>query len=569
MTSMLVMMYVGVRSYVVNSTFTALKEKAQVVSLHLVSLKKPVSIKALISPLAQATQSRITLILLDGTVIVDSHEDASVMDNHLSRPEIQSVLQSNTEAPFMIRYSDTLQKNMMYYSIQAKSPMNDFGEFIFIRVAVPFSLMVIHNNALMGWILGVFLFVLLTSVPLVYITAKKMTLPLLKLTESIERYSHDQEFVPFPEAKTHEVKMVSTAFEKMRTQLDAKIAHLSHERQQTEAILKTMREGILCIDRKGAIHVINDRAKTLLELDPTVITKGHHVDQLFENYPELMTFFKRLILQQVFIEEDIIFEGNVQKYIHVSGAPIQQKDSQDLVLILSDITTIKQLEETRKKFVANVSHELKTPITTIKSAVETILGLDDEDKGHRDQFMAIVSRHSERMDTIIDDLLQLSKLEVDPDGIHLVTSDQDLSLCIQNAIDVLYYKSEKAGVKITFKAKELRYNHNPELLEQAVKNLIDNAIKYTTPENGVSVYLSEESEEITIQVQDFGAGIEARHLPQLFHRFYRVDNARSRQLGGTGLGLAIVKHISQVHGGYVSVTSELEKGSLFTIHLPK
>jgi two-component system phosphate regulon sensor histidine kinase PhoR len=241
------------------------------------------------------------------------------------------------------------------------------------------------------------------------------------------------------------------------------------------------------------------------------------------------------------------------------------------IIVINDITNLRRLENMRRDFVANVSHELKTPITSIEGFAETLLdgALDSPEDARR--FVEIIAKQSKRLHAIIEDLLALSRLEQNQEQTSLVLTEEKIITPLRRAIETCGLKA--AGKKISIElvaADDLTASLNSPLLEQAITNLIVNAIKYSEEGGKVMVRAQQRDEEtIAIEVQDFGAGVAAQHLPRLFERFYRSDAARNRKLGGTGLGLAIVKHIVQAHGGEVGVTSELGKGSTFTILLHK
>jgi len=233
------------------------------------------------------------------------------------------------------------------------------------------------------------------------------------------------------------------------------------------------------------------------------------------------------------------------------------------------IHRLRKLENIRRDFVANVSHELKTPITSIKGFVETLLGgaLDSPEDSKR--FLGIVAGQADRLNAIIDDLLVLSRLEQDSEKVEIIIEESGLKPVLEMAIQACAPKASEKKIRVDLNCPEsVTARINPQLLEQAVINLVDNAVKYSLPSTQVQVDVSSDNGEIAVVVTDEGRGIAKEHFPRLFERFYRVDSDRSREMGGTGLGLAIVKHIAQVHGGSVSVDSSVGKGSTFRIHLP-
>jgi two-component system phosphate regulon sensor histidine kinase PhoR len=237
--------------------------------------------------------------------------------------------------------------------------------------------------------------------------------------------------------------------------------------------------------------------------------------------------------------------------------------------VLHDVTELRRLENVRREFVANVSHELKTPVTAIKGFVETLRDGALDDRPQAERFLDIVARHAERLQAIIEDLLSLSRLEQEEGALDLPHLDTALTDVLQSAVQDCAVKAEARQMAVNVTCSPgLRARINAPLIEQAIVNLLDNAINYSKAGSTVWVEAAEEGADIILQVRDQGIGIPQQHLPRLFERFYRVDKARSREHGGTGLGLAIVKHIALVHGGRVSVSSAVGKGSTFTIYLP-
>jgi two-component system phosphate regulon sensor histidine kinase PhoR len=241
-----------------------------------------------------------------------------------------------------------------------------------------------------------------------------------------------------------------------------------------------------------------------------------------------------------------------------------------VLIVLNDVTRLTRLEKIRKDFVANVSHEIKTPITAIKGFVETLQEGHAQDPEEIERFLGIIHKHVDRLEAIVEDLLTLSRIEKEAETQEITLEEHLVRAILVRAVQACENKAEVKKIRLELDCTEdLKGKINPLLLEQAVVNLIDNAINYSEEGKSVAVAAQETAQEILIRVQDHGSGIERKHLDRIFERFYRVDKSRSRKLGGTGLGLAIVKHIVQAHGGRVSVESRLGIGSTFILHLPK
>ncbi len=254
------------------------------------------------------------------------------------------------------------------------------------------------------------------------------------------------------------------------------------------------------------------------------------------------------------------------------GTPLRDAEGNRIgvLVVLNDVTRLARLENIRKDFVANVSHEIKTPITAIKGFVETLQEGKTHDPEDVKRFLGIIHRHVDRLEAIVEDLLALSRIEKEAEAEEIILGVPLVRGILARAIQACENKAEAKKIRLELDcSEELKGKINPRLLEQAVVNLLDNAINYSEEGTSVAVAAEETAQEILIRVQDHGSGIERKHQERIFERFYRVDKSRSRKLGGTGLGLAIVKHIVQSHGGRVSVESQLGEGSTFTLHLPQ
>lgn len=268
---------------------------------------------------------------------------------------------------------------------------------------------------------------------------------------------------------------------------------------------------------------------------------------------------------------DISLPTEHDRLFQLHGAPLPTEAGSKIgaVIVLNDMTRMRRLENVRREFVANVSHELKTPITSIQGFVEALLEGAMSDHKQAERFLKIIARHSDRLNSIIEDLLTLSRLEEDRERRETSFEVTELKAVLASAIELSSTKAEDKKMKIELICQDdTKAKINAALLEQAMINLIDNAIKYSSSGDIIRIIAEQKNNETTISVEDNGCGIAPEHLPRIFERFYVIDKGRSRKLGGTGLGLAIVKHIAQVHGGYVTVESMLGKGSIFTIHLP-
>jgi len=338
-------------------------------------------------------------------------------------------------------------------------------------------------------------------------------------------------------------------------------------KDELDAVFYSMPEGIIALDLKLNILQINEAATKLLHISRNA--EGRHLRETVRD-SAIHSFAEELLAQKTAMEEDfrIYASGAGDMMVKIRGNVLRDPNGSPsgLLLVISDISQIMKLENMRSEFVANVSHEIKTPITAIKGSIETLLDGAAEDPGESKRFMQIIERHTDRLLRLLDDLLCLSRAESSREMEFHLTSMPGV---IKNAVELCTPKAESKNISLWSECPD---NLSGEIslpgFEQALVNLLDNAIKYT-PEGGkVSVSASSENHSIKLSVTDNGSGISKEHLPRLFERFYRVDKARSRKMGGTGLGLAIVKHIIHAHGGKVEVESEPGKGSTFSITIP-
>jgi two-component system phosphate regulon sensor histidine kinase PhoR len=341
------------------------------------------------------------------------------------------------------------------------------------------------------------------------------------------------------------------------------------QRNEKEAVLSSMVEGVLAVDTDQRLITINQTAARLFGIDPAR-ADGTDLSVIIRD-----TALRKLVTDALAsdepVEGEIVLKNQNEKVLHSRGTALRDAQGKEIgaVVVLQDVTRVRRLEQVRRDFVANVSHELRTPITSIKGFVETLMDGALNDPHDAQRFLGIIRKQADRLNAIIEDLLTLSRLEEEVGEAHAVLEPTPLERVLRSAIDLCSGAAAAKEINVELHCDgvgEVRVA--PRFLERAVVNLIDNAIKYSESAGAIRVRVVRSDGEVTIRVEDDGCGISPEHLPRLFERFYRVDKARSRQLGGTGLGLAIVKHIANVHGGRVSVESTPGQGSVFSIHLP-
>lgn len=430
------------------------------------------------------------------------------------------------------------------------------------------------DDALARWqrrLLGGCIAVAACAAALGYAVVWRVTKPVDALVATAERLVAGDTAAEVPATEVAEFADLASALVRLREQLVERGLTIGRQGTQQEAVLGSMIEGVLAIDARQRLLGVNQAAAELLGIDPDRAA-GRPLQDVIRN-PDLRRFALTAIDCREPVEDDLVLHGLRDRTIRMRGTALRDASGDGgAVLVLNDVTEMQRLERVRRDFVANVSHELKTPIASIKGFVETLLdgALDEPDDARR--FLGIVARQADRLAAIIEDLLALSRIEQSEGTGNLPRDEAPVAGVLQAAVGDCQPRAADRGVALAVTCPgDLSWRVNAPLLEQAVINLVDNAIKYSEPGGTVRLVAaveSSEARELAIRVEDDGCGISADHLPRLFERFYRVDKARSRGLGGTGLGLSIVKHIVQAHHGTVAVESEPGRGTCFTIRLP-
>ncbi len=413
-------------------------------------------------------------------------------------------------------------------------------------------------------------FVILLAAAVVLAVSHRITRPLGRITEGAERFASGDLDVRLDVPSCEEMARLATAMNNMGKSLDEMIRTERQQRKQQAAVLSSMQEGVIAIDENELILHTNAAAARLLGLEQCS-AQGRSLQEV-ARIPKLQDFARKALSSNEPVESEISFEdeGEGGKIIQAHGTVMVEPDGMRIgaLMVLNDVSQLKRLERLRHDFVANVSHELKTPITTIKGFVETIIENPETNQEKQKHFLGIIEKQANRLDLLIKDILSLSRIEHEKNEALVELRRQRLAGVVREAIEIC---SEKAAAKkavVTLDCdKDIEALINPALLEQALVNLIDNAVKYGDEGVHVMVRLSKKEVETLISVADTGPGIEKRHLDRLFERFYRIDKGRSRQMGGTGLGLSIVKHIATAHNGRVEVVSRPGQGTTFTMYL--
>jgi two-component system phosphate regulon sensor histidine kinase PhoR len=555
------------REYFFERTLADLKSQGRIAEVLVSRHLKPLdgfAVDQLCKKIGQSVATRITVIAADGTVIGDSDEAPQAMDNHIDRPEVVTAVTG--EIGSSQRYSRTLDKRMMYVALPLQ---DDDGIVAVLRVSIPLTevdseLASIQDSIAIGGVLIAFIASLIC-----FYVSRRISQPIERLKAGAEKFAKGNLSHRLQVPKTQETAGLAEAMNFMAERLEKRIEAEINQRNEMGAILSSMTEGVMAIDMDEHVLSFNQAAADIVRgLKET--SKGMALQEVVRNL-QLQQLTNRARENNVPVSEDIMLHQADQRIVNVHATPMRDSRQARIgtLLVLNDVTQLRHLEKMRQDFVSNVSHEIKTPLTAIKGFVETLQNTVKESPEESSRFVSIIGKHAKRLEAIVEDLLQLSRIEKENEAKQIQFQEGSIRNILRSSIQICLDKAESKGIDIELSCDDaLKATINAALLEQAFINLIDNAIKYSGEGGRIVVKAEKGPMELAIVIQDNGIGIPQRHLPRLFERFYRVDKARSREQGGTGLGLAIVKHIVRAHGGHVTVESQRGKGSTFTIHLP-
>jgi len=526
---------------------------------------EPAYLDELCKMLGTAGQRRITVIETTGKVLADSQEDPQQMDNHSDRPEIIKAMKE--QAGSAIRFSHTLGLDMMYVAI----PLKVQGRIVAVlRIAKPVSaingqLKSVHYKILIGAS-----FVAAIAALLSLAVSRKISRPLEELKKGAQLFAGGDLSHKLSRGNCQEIDAVAKAMNQMASEIDERIRTISCQRNEHKAVLSSMAEAVLAVDSQQRLITLNSSAAEMFGVDIS-LAKGRNLQEIIRN-PALQHFVTNSLAGNESVEDNItLHKDSSERFLQAKSNALQDEQGQKIgvLVVLNDITKLRRLEQLRRDFVANVSHELKTPITSIKGFVETLLEGAIKRPEEAKRFLDIISKQTNRMDAIIDDLLALSKIEQRVEKTEIEIKNGCIKDGLVAAIELCRNKALEKQIEIELRCgDDITANINTPLLEQAVVNLLDNAVKYSPVSSKIEVAAMQSDGQISITVTDFGCGIDKEFLDRIFERFFVVDKARSRKLGGTGLGLAIVKHIAVAHNGSVAVESSPGAGSKFSIYLP-
>jgi two-component system phosphate regulon sensor histidine kinase PhoR len=525
----------------------------------------PAEISRLVADMGRRASCRITLIDAAGKVLADSEEPAekvTLMDNHIGRPEVRAALSGGVGTN--IRRSPTLNIDMLYVAVPARGVREGAGV---VRLALPLEMVEKTLWVVRRIILSGLLFAVVVAVAIGSILASRTIEPINRMIHVSRRFSEGDFARRIIQAPDDEIGQLAETLNRMAGDIEDKIKEVRSQNQRLEAVFNSMVEGVLVVDRSSRIVSANAAIEKMFGV-PDKASEGRLLLDVIRNN-DIASLVNAAIDkgEAVSAEAEIVYP--VSRIIRVNATPLFDGAAVGGCLaVVHDMSETRRLETVRSDFVANVSHELKTPLTSIKGFVETLREGAIDDKENGPAFLKIIQDHTDRLDRLVDDLLALAHIE--SREMELRRGKFDLRKLADDIIPG--FRSQMARKRVEVK-DELPagaiVNADRERVGQVLTNLIDNAIKFNRDGGSVRIYCADSDGAVKVTVEDSGCGIPAKELGRIFERFYRVDKARSRDLGGTGLGLSIVKHIVELHGGSVGVESSEGLGSKFWFTLPR
>ncbi len=530
--------------------------------INLTSPKKEIEKKVV--QLARISNARITLIDTAGKVLADSEKDISKMDNHLNRPEIQEakVLDKGTAT----RFSHTLGEDMFYVALPVKSDSRAIG---YIRLARP--LVEIKNSVrkLYGLIFQSFVIILVLSFLIAFIFFSRLTSPIQEMEQFTKRLREGEDPGTLMIDSSDEMGRLAKNINFMVTELQDKVRSASEEKGKLEAAFASMTDGVLVLNGQDKIEALNEAFKGIFGVRYRDII-GKTPIEAFRNI-ELQNALDRFKETNVSVPQEIAL-GNGKRVIldvniaSIHGLPYEEEKT---MIVFHDVTRLKKLEKMRVDFVANITHEIKTPLTAILGFIETLQEGALEEKETAKKFLQTIYRHANRLNRLVEDLLTISDIELGETKFFF--ESVSLSGVVENVLPVIESKAIEKKLVIDKDIPEglplIRADRDR--LSQILLNVLDNAVKFTPESGKVSITASDDKKGyVLVKISDTGIGVPEDEIPRLGERFYRVDRARSRELGGTGLGLSIVKHLLMAHEGKIEIESELGRGTTISLYFP-
>jgi two-component system phosphate regulon sensor histidine kinase PhoR len=556
------------KNHILTRTKDNLKKQTQLAKVmiekELPFVHQPYSIDKLADKIGQSLDLRTTIINQAGVVLGDSELDGKELksvENHLMRPEIQEALREGEG--LKKRFSETIGKDLIYYAL----PLKKEKAIAIVRLSIPLSEVELISGKLKGILFFSFLAVFLLASGVSFLVALFITRPVKEISWVARGVAKGNLERRVSVKSLDEIGDLANAFNFMLDQINLKIDEVTASRSRLKAVLLSMFGGVMVTDKKGEIILVNDTLKKELQIKQN--PKRKFSLEVIRNI-EIQEVIEQVLCEKSGIfSKEIIIDEPAKKTFLLHAAPVLKEGRPDgAVLIFHDITELRRLENIRKDFIANLSHELRTPVTNIQGYAETLLAGAWQDEKNLKEFLNIIYSDTEKLAYLIKDILDLSKIE---------STDKPLKLDLVNLNNLIRETVKNINKQANEKQIKLELNLDENIskikvdkiqIQQAISNIIDNAMKYTPKQGEIKVSTTQFKDEVRIDISDTGIGIPERDLERIFERFYRVDKARSRKLGGTGLGLSIVKNIILNHNGKIWCKSTEEKGSTFSFTLP-
>jgi two-component system, OmpR family, phosphate regulon sensor histidine kinase PhoR len=511
---------------------------------------------------ANATSGvRITIISSNGQVLADSQSEAATMESHSDRPEVREAFQNGEGRS--IRRSVSLGMQMMYYAIRQDLPGN---AHVLLRLALPMEdfrgpLWVFRRNL---WLWSLFIFVLAGAIAM--LMSRGYTERIERLREFSRRVA-EGDFRHLPaDGKGDSLEALGTSLNQTASRLDRTIRTLTEERNLSSAILGSMVEGVAVVNGAERVVFANPGFASILGLDVPPVAGSSLLEVVRQI--ELIEAVRRVLSGEPRVEAEIATGTLRQHFFAATVASVRAGETSGAVIVLHDITDLRKLERIRRDFVANVSHEFRTPLTAIQGFAETLIGGAIDDPENRGRFLAIILEHSRRLARLTEDLLRLSQM--DAERLELEIRPMNVAQLIDSCYETSQGRAEKKQLHLSLNMPSQLPDvaADSRRIQEVLQNLVDNAIQYTLPNGKIVLSAELRGDEVVFTIADTGIGIPQADQPRIFERFYRVDVARSREAGGTGLGLSIAKHLVEAHGGRIWVDSEVGVGSQFHFSIP-
>lgn len=511
---------------------------------------------------SDSINTRITFIDFGGNVIGESQTDYHTMENHLNRKEVREAIQGKIGED--IRPSQTLKMDFLYVAVPLKNAR------LVVRVSVPLiQLNKIYETIWWYTIISILAGLLLTAL-LALKFSSSITSPVKELI-SVSREISRGNYAKRVELKsTDELGQLADTFNEMALTLEKTVADLIDKNVKVDSIINSMTAGVVAVDRKYRIMLINAIACEIFGIKNKADTIETNIMECIRNH-QINNFLSETIEKDISLIHEIVVGAPEDRVLRVQTSPIKPKDGRSSnsggIIFIQDVTNIKKLEQIRTEFVSNVTHELKTPLTSIRGFIETLRAGAINDRHVAENFLEIIDIEAERLYMLINDILQLSEIETKQKDTNIST--HGLKSVIEETVSILQGVADKKNIRLSCEGDEsIQIIANRDRIKQMLINLIDNGIKYNVENGSVHIKAFRVEGKVVLSVKDTGIGIAKEHLSRIFERFYRVDKGRSRSMGGTGLGLSIVKHIVNLYSGDIKVASEPGKGTEFIISLP-